>query len=226
MYVCPFQYVVCGTVYSSMSLSWWNNFPRETCLPRECFGFIWKSVYEILCFYSIPWKLQVCCTYCQQLSCKLRHTFTMRLQINYFIFDLIRCGCAGGGGISKGSTDKRFQSVYLPFLDHNFWWWYEHIVWFVTITTIKPYTKFLAEFRLRNIKVSASVSSRHHWSSCCNIHENLWHQTPDVWHVIVEMLLPQHWPVMATFPFSFCVDCILFMNSTFVKLCVFYVMSI
>lgn len=57
--------------------------PR-TCLPRECFGFVWKSVYEILCFYSIPWKLQVCCTYCQQLSCKLRHTFTMRLQIKLF----------------------------------------------------------------------------------------------------------------------------------------------
>lgn len=24
-----------------------------------------ERVYEILCFYSIPWKLQVCCTYCQ-----------------------------------------------------------------------------------------------------------------------------------------------------------------
>lgn len=61
------------------------EFPSpRTCLPRECFGFIWKSVYEILCFYSIPWKLQVCCTYCQQLSCKLRHTFTMRLQIKLF----------------------------------------------------------------------------------------------------------------------------------------------
>lgn len=58
-----------------------------SCLGNVCVCILFPFNFYLEGYYqcsrslssSIPWKLQVCCTYCQQLSCKLRPTFTMRL---------------------------------------------------------------------------------------------------------------------------------------------------
>lgn len=81
-----FRCVVYNTVYSSMVSALqrkvlpWNiclNIYPSYIFPPFCRGDLVCTWPIFVC--SIPWKLQVCCTYCQRLSCKLRHTFIMRL---------------------------------------------------------------------------------------------------------------------------------------------------
>lgn len=57
-----------------------NIYPwSEHIAPTSCYSVqTWSSLIFVC---SIPWKLQVCCTYCQWLSSRSRHTFSMRLSI-------------------------------------------------------------------------------------------------------------------------------------------------
>lgn len=62
----------------------WNIYLwSEHIAPTSCHSVQrWSSLIDICLFHSR--ELQVCCTYCQWLSSRLRHTFSMRLSIKQF----------------------------------------------------------------------------------------------------------------------------------------------